>query len=158
MRKQLDAKSLVAYVLSQVLSAIAATWLWKWLTTGLGISNQTAALGSNSVEGAGGVVGALVIEIVLTFIFLFAILGATSDRSNGSVAGLVIGLTLSFVHIVGIPLTGTSVNPARSIGPALFAGGEALTNLWVFIVAPLIGAVLAVLLFNFLSEQRIEKV
>lgn len=153
MRKQLDAKSLVAYVLSQVIGAVAAAGLWKWLTVGLGISDQTAALGSNAVASAGGVLGALVIEVVLTFIFLFAILGATSDRSNGSVAGLVIGLTLSFVHIVGIPLTGTSVNPARSIGPALFAGGSALTDLWVFIVGPLVGAVLAVLVYNFLNEK-----
>jgi len=100
------------------------------------------------VANAGGVGGALLIEIILTFIFIFTILGVTANEKMGSVAGIVIGLTLTFVHIVGIPLTGTSVNPARSIGPALFAGGEALTSVWVFIAAPLIGSALAVITYQ----------
>jgi len=91
---------------------------------------------------------------VLTFIFVFVILGVVSDSSKGSVAGVVIGLTLTFVHIVGIPLTGTSVNPARSIGPAIFARGDALTDLWVFILAPLVGAVLAVIVFKLLKGKK----
>ena len=100
------------------------------------------------MANAGGVGGALLIEIILTFIFIFTILGVTANEKMGSVAGIVIGLTLTFVHIVGIPLTGTSVNPARSIGPALFAGGEALTSVWVFIAAPLIGSALAVITYQ----------
>jgi len=83
---------------------------------------------------------------------VFNILGVTSDEKKGNVAGLVIGSTLIFVHIIGIPLTGTSVNPARSIGPALLAGGSALADLWVFIVAPLVGAAIAALVFNALRK------
>ncbi|WP_310601587.1 aquaporin [Anaerosporobacter sp.] len=91
---------------------------------------------------------------MLTFFFVFTILGVTSDESKSSVAGIVIGLTLTFVHIVGIPLTGTSVNPARSIGPALFAGGDALTNVWVFIVGPFVGAALAAVVFKFFKAKK----
>ena len=91
-------------------------------------------------------------EIVLTFIFVLAILGVTSKVENGAVAGLVIGLSLTLVHILGIGLTGTSVNPARSIGPALFAGGDALKSLWVFIVGPLAGGALAAVCYSLLDE------
>jgi len=97
--------------------------------------------------------GALLIEVVLTFIFVLTILGVTADSSKSSVAGIVIGLTLVFVHIVGIPLTGTSVNPARSIGPAIFAGGDALKDLWIFIVAPLVGAALAALVYQLFKSK-----
>ena len=84
--------------------------------------------------------GALLVEIILTFVFVFTILGVTAKAKTGTVAGLVIGLTLTFVHILGIPLTGTSVNPARSFGPALLVGnGTALSQVWVFIVGPLVG-------------------
>ncbi|MGI5898590.1 MAG: MIP/aquaporin family protein [Christensenellales bacterium] len=157
LRKQLSAKDFLGYVIGQVAGAIVAAALWKLLTTQFAVTDMTGALGSNAVAGAGGIGGALIVEIVLTCIFLFAILGATSDASNGSVAGIVIGLTLTFVHIVGIPLTGTSVNPARSIGPALLSGGAALKDLWVFIVAPLAGAALAVCLFNALKGKKAKK-
>ena len=90
---------------------------------------------------------------VLTCIFLIAILGVTSKESFSSVAGLVIGLTLTFVHIIGIPLTGTSVNPARSLGPAIFTGGEALSQVWVFIVGPFVGAAIAAVIWMFLSAE-----
>lgn len=95
----------------------------------------------------------LIVEIVLTCIFLIAILGVTSKESFSSVAGLVIGLTLTFVHIIGIPLTGTSVNPARSLGPAIFTGGEALSQVWVFIVGPFVGAAIAAVIWMFLSAE-----
>ena len=104
-----------------------------------------------------------VIEGVLTFVFVLAILGVTSKIANGNIAGLVIGLTLTLVHILGIGFTGTSVNPARSVGPALFKGGEALENVWVFIVAPLVGAAFAAIIYRFLdpasvtSEKKAEK-
>ena len=103
---------------------------------------------------AGGIGGALLVEIILTFIFIFTILGVTSNDKMGAVAGIVIGLTLTFVHIVGIPLTGTSVNPARSIGPALFAGGAPLANVWVFILAPLAGAALAAVVYQKLIKHK----
>lgn len=147
MRKKLNAAEFAGYAVSQVLGAIVGAGLLVILA-GMGIADQTGGFGSNGVANAGGVGGALLIEVILTFIFIFTILGVTSDESKGSVAGIVIGLTLTFVHIVGIPLTGTSVNPARSIGPALFAGGDALANVWVFILAPLVGAALAAIVFG----------
>jgi len=137
----------IGYVISQVIGGFLGAGLLKAVSVFAGI-DKTGGLGSNLVAGAGGFSGAFLVEVVLTFIFVLTILGVTADSSKGSVAGIVIGLTLTFVHIVGIPLTGTSVNPARSIGPALFAGGEALTDLWVFILAPLVGAALAALVYR----------
>ena len=153
--KKLSSTDFVGYIVAQSAGAIAGAGLLKTLT-GFGVADLTGALGSNGVANAGGVGGALIVEIVLTFIFIFTILGVTSSKSNGSVAGLVIGFTLTFVHIVGIPLTGTSVNPARSIGPALLAGGDALANVWVFILAPLVGAVLAAVVFNCIVKLKAE--
>ena len=151
LRKKLDTKDFIGYVVAQIAGAVIGAALLK-LLTGFGVQDLTGALGSNGVAGAGGIVGALVVEVILTFIFIFTIIGVTSDESKGNVAGIVIGLTLAFVHIVGIPLTGTSVNPARSIGPALFAGGEALKQVWVFIVGPLVGSALAVLAHKGIRE------
>ena len=152
--KKMTAGDFVGYVVAQVVGAIAGAGLLEIFVAGFGLADKTGGLGTNGVANAGGVGGALLIEVILTFIFIFTILGVTSDEGKGSVAGIVIGLTLTFVHIVGIPLTGTSVNPARSIGPALFAGGQALADLWVFIVAPLVGAALAVLAFKGLQLAR----
>ena len=92
--------------------------------------------------------GGIVVEVVLTFIFVMTILGVTSSKETSHMAGIVIGLALTLVHIIGIPLTGTSVNPARSLAPAIFASGEALAQVWVFIVPPLIGAALAAIVFK----------
>ena len=103
--------------------------------------------------------GALIIEAVLTFVFLIVILGVTDDRhANGKFGGLAIGLTLVLIHLISIPLTNTSVNPARSISQAIFAGGSALSHLWVFIVAPLVGAGLAGLCYKCLGGcKKCEK-
>ena len=150
--KKISTVDFGGYVAAQVLGAIAGACLLKMMV-GFGVKDLTDALGSNGVANAGGIGGAIVIEIILTFIFIFTILGVTSDKNKGSVAGIVIGLTLTFVHIVGIPLTGTSVNPARSIGPALLAGGLALQNVWVFIIAPLAGATIAAVVFNFIKSE-----
>ncbi len=139
--KKLSTTDFIGYVVAQVIGAIIGAGLLKYVSTIVDI-DKTGALGSNSF-GDLGASGAIVVEIMLTFIFIFTILGVTSDASKANVAGIVIGLTLVFVHIVGITLTGTSVNPARSIGPALFAGGDALSQLWVFIIAPLVGSLLA---------------
>ena len=99
---------------------------------------------------------ALVIEIILTFAFILAILGVTDKKENSSVAGLVIGLTLVVIHLIGIPFTGTSVNPARSFGPALFQGGQALTQVWVFIIAPAIGGCLAGVFYNLVLREKLN--
>ena len=101
--------------------------------------------------------GAAIVELVLTFIFVYTILGVTNDESKSNIAGLVIGLTLTFVHLLGIKLTGTSVNPARSLSPAVFAGGDALCQVWVFIVFPLLGATLAAFVFKYLNEKPVSK-
>ncbi len=154
--KKMSAKDFAGYVIAQCIGAIAAAGLLKLVgsmcspaITGLG----TNGFGSASYVGL-GMGGAIVVEIVLTCVFLLAILGVTSSEKTANVAGLVIGLTLAFVHIIGIPLTGTSVNPARSLGPALFAGGQALSQVWVFIVAPLAGAAIAAFIWMFLTSDE----
>lgn len=121
-------------------------------SVGLGADGYGAA--SKIGVGAGG---AFLAEVVLTFVFVYVILCVTRTAGNAAVAGLVIGLTLTLVHIVGIPIDGTSVNPARSLGPALFAGGDALGQLWVFIVAPLAGGVIAAGLYAFFYPREEEK-
>ncbi|MBE6592151.1 MAG: aquaporin [Ruminococcaceae bacterium] len=145
--KKLGAKDFVGYVISQFLGAIAGAAV---LMAFVGKEN---GLGQNGLF-KGDVILSLAIEIVLTFVFVLAILGVTSKIENSNVAGLVIGLTLTLVHIFGIYFTGTSVNPARSFGPALFIGGEALANVWVFIVAPLVGGALAAIVHRFLNSEK----
>jgi len=154
LKKKLSFVDFIGYVGAQVLGAIAAAGLLGFILNQSDVlRDQTGALGSNGIANT-GVLGGIIIEVVLTFIFIFVILGVTSDEKKGSVAGIVIGLTLTFVHIIGIPLTGTSVNPARSIGPALLAGGDALAEVWVFIVGPVVGAALAVGVFCFLTCKK----
>ena len=157
--KRINGKDFVGYVIAQVLGGIAAAGLLKCV--GSMCNPASTGLGTNGYKDASYVglnmTGALVVEIVLTCIFLIAILGVTSKESFSSVAGLVIGLTLTFVHIIGIPLTGTSVNPARSFGPALLAGGEALSQVWVFTVGPLVGAAIAALIWMFLNTESENK-
>jgi aquaporin Z len=153
LKKKLGVADFIGYVAAQIAGAVAAAGLLKLLLS-FGLDDLTGGLGANGVASAGGIGGALIVEILLTFIFIFVILGVTSDESKGSVAGIVIGLTLTFVHIVGIPLTGTSVNPARSLGPAIFAGGSAITDVWVFVVGPLVGAVLAVLVYSLVKPAE----
>jgi len=150
--KRIGVVDFAGYVVSQIIGAICGAALLNASSSMAGV-DLTGGLGSNLAAGAGGIEGALLIEVVLTFIFVLTILGVTADKSKGGVAGIVIGLTLTFVHIVGIPLTGTSVNPARSIGPAIFAGGEALADLWIFIIAPLVGAALAALAYKLFKAK-----
>ena len=144
---KLSVKDFIGYVVAQVAGAIAGAALL------LPIFGADCGFGANALfEGNIGL--SILIEVILTFVFVIAILGVTSKTENGAVAGLVIGLTLTLVHILGIALTGTSVNPARSIGSAVFAGGDALKNVWVFIVAPLAGGVLAAITYKFLSKEQ----
>ena len=117
----------------------------------MAIFGKETGLGSNGLYN-GSIGLSILIEVILTCVFVLAILGVTSKAEYTGVAGIVIGLSLAFVHILGIGLTGTSVNPARSL-VAIFAGGEALGALWVFIVAPLIGAALAAITYNFLAKE-----
>ena len=121
-------------------------------TIGLGADGY----GKSSMIGA-KLGGAFIAEIVLTFLFVFVILAVTRRSSYATVAGLVIGLALTVVHIIGIPIDGTSVNPARSIGPAIFVGGTALSQVWVFIVAPLIGGAVAALVYQVLYPAGEEE-
>ena len=146
----------IGYVISQCLGAVAGTGILKLIFTLGGVEDKTGGLGSNGLAGVNGNAGAgLIVEIVLTFIFVLTIVGVTSKKAgHGSFGGLVIGLTLTLVHIFGIGLTGTSVNPARSLGPAIFAGGDALSSLWVFIVGPFVGAALAAVVYKLLSGKE----
>lgn len=148
---RMSGKDFVGYVVAQVIGAIGGAGLLKMLV-GFGLEDLTGGLGSNG-KALLGTTGSIIVEIILTFIFVFTILGVTAEEDKGSVAGLVIGFTLAFVHIIGIPLTGTSVNPARSIGPALLAGGDALSCVWVFVVGPLVGAALAAAVYALVCKK-----
>ncbi len=130
----MSAKDLGFYVLAQIAGAFAGSGLLE------AIKGDAAGFGANSCASPWT---GIVVEVILTFVFVLTILGVTSKKEFSSCAGIVIGLTLTFVHILGIPFTGTSVNPARSIAPAVLAGGEAFSQIWIFIVAPLAGAALA---------------
>ena len=150
----------VGYVVSQCLGAIAGAGTLKLIFDLGNVTDMTGGYGANGLAGVNGNAGAgVIVEIVLTFIFVLTILGVTSKNAkHGSFGGLIIGLTLVAIHICTIGLTGTSVNPARSLGPAIFAGGSALAQLWVFIVGPLAGAALAALVYKFLEkDDTVEK-
>lgn len=160
MRGGMDTKDLIGYVVSQVIGALVGGIILSAIFAMGGVPDMTGGLGTNGLAGVGNnAIAGLLVEILLTFIFVLTILGVTSSKfTHGSLAGLVIGLTLTFVHILGIGLTGTSVNPARSFGPALvamFQGNAApLGSLWVFIVGPLVGAALAAVVYNFLEADE----
>ena len=156
---RLETKDLLVYIVFQFIGAIigiallvmiinSAPSLGGYAATGLGQNG----FGSASSVGL-DVVGAILVEIILTFVFVFTVLGVTKKAENGAVTGIVIGLTFAFVYLLGIPLTGASVNPARSLAPALFLGGQALEQVWVFILAPVVGAVIAGVLFKGLTSE-----
>lgn len=152
----------IGYVVSQCLGATAGAGvlaaIWK-----LGdIQDKTGGFGSNGVGSLNGSVWAgILVEVVLTFIFVLTILGVTSKKEFGSVAGVVIGFTLTLVHLLGIGLTGTSVNPARSFGPAIVSlisgNGDPLSVLWVFVVGPFVGAALAALVHKCFTCKKCEE-
>ena len=150
----------IGYVISQCIGALVGSGVLALIFSTGSVTDMTGGFGSNGLAGVNGsAVAGLLVEIVLTFIFVTAILGVTSNKaSHGSFGGLVIGLTLVVVHILGIGLTGTSVNPARSFGPAVVAainGNFApIAALWVFIVGPLVGAALAACVYKFLEKEN----
>ena len=154
----LDIRDFVGYVVSQCIGALIGAGVLAAIFTMGNVTDMTNGLGTNGLAGVhGSAVAGLLVEIVLTFIFVTAILGVTSrSAGHGSFGGLVIGLTLTGVHILGIGLTGTSVNPARSFGPAIVASlcgnADPLISLWVFIVGPLVGAALAAIVYRILES------
>ncbi len=149
-RGKLSAKDFAGYVIAQVLGAFAGAALLAWFI------GTDSGLGANGLF-EGNIVKSLAIEVILTFVFVLTILGVTSRSTHAATAGLVIGLTLTLVHILGISFTGTSVNPARSLGPALMlalSGDSAALNVvWVFILAPLAGGALAAGVWKALDDQ-----
>ena len=148
-------KDALGYWCGQIIGGIIAGALLLLLTKVVAAPDLTGALGSNGVANAGGVWGACLVEVIATFIFVLVVLGATDPKVGaGKPAGLAIGLSLILIHLVCINLTGTSVNPARSIGPAIFAGGAALKDLWVFICAPLVGGALSALCWKAFSCEK----
>ncbi|MBO2527123.1 MAG: aquaporin [Clostridiales bacterium] len=148
-------KDFIGYIIAQFAGAIAGAAILG-LIFGWGCGFGANALVSASTPGI-AIGKSIAVEVMLTAVFVYAILGVTSKPEFSKVAGLVIGMSLTLVHILGIGLTGTSVNPARSFGPALFAGGDALCNVWVFIVAPLVGGILAAIVHRILSGKKEEK-
>lgn len=145
----ISVKDALYYIIAQLVGALLGAFVLQQILNGqlAGFSAGEWAYGSNGwgegYQNEYNMTSAFLTEAVLTFLFLFVIFGATSKWGNSGMAGLAIGLTLVLIHLVAIPVTGTSVNPARSFGPALLAGGAALSQLWLFIVAPLVGAILA---------------
>ena len=152
-------KDFCGYIVSQCLGALAGAGILAAIFGLGGLTDATGGFGSNGLAGVNGsIFGGLLVEVVLTFIFVLTILGVTSKKGNhGSFGGLIIGLTLVLVHLFGIGLTGTSVNPARSLGPAIVAAiaGNAspIISVWVFIVGPLVGAVIAAFVYKFLETE-----
>lgn len=156
----MSAKDFIGYVIAQIAGALCGSGLTAAIFTMGGVKDMTGAFGSNGLAGVNGSSAAgMLVEIVLTFVFVLTILGVTSKKADhGSFGGLIIGLTLTLIHIFGIGLTGTSVNPARSIGPAviaMFNGNMVpMSSLWVFICAPIIGASIAAVVYKFLETEK----
>ena len=145
---KMTTKECIRYIISQVIGAFVGSLLLALLLGGF------KTLGANGLGGNTTIWIALVVEVILTFIFTTTILGVTDKKENGHATGIVIGLTLTLVHLFGLRFTGTSVNPARSLAPAILQGGEALSNVWIFIVAPIIGAVLAGLFYKYVLKEK----
>lgn len=149
LNKRIDGKNLGIYTLGQVVGAVFGSLAL------LTITGNNSALGQNVVADGYSLFTGFLVEVILTFIFILVILTVTSDKKgNSNLAGLVIGLTLTLIHFVGIPVTGMSANPARSLAPALLVGGEALSQVWIFILAPIVGGVLAALVAKTLLDTE----
>jgi aquaporin Z len=158
--KRFSVADLLPYVIAQVAGAIAAAGVLYVIASGRAGFDVHAGFASNGYgahsPGGYSLLAGFVAEVVLTAFFIFVIMGATDERAPKALAGVAIGLCLTLIHLVGIPITNTSVNPARSTGPALFAGGWALAQLWMFWVAPLIGGAIGGGLYRMLFGERAE--
>ena len=159
LRKGLKPVEFLFYVIAQIIGAVAGVSLIALIFQMGNVTDMTGGFGSNGLGGVNGSFGAgFLLEVVLTFLFVTAILGVTSDKfKHGSFGGLIIGLTLTFVHLVGIGLTGCSVNPARSLGSAIVAAASGNSDpmgcVIVFIIAPLVGAAIAAVFYNYLEKE-----
>lgn len=151
------ASEILPYIISQVLGAIAGAGVLYLIASGQAGFDINGGLASNGYSdhspGAYTLTSGFVAEVVMTFMFLIVILGSTDERAPKGFAPIAIGLGLTLIHLISIPITNTSVNPARSTGPAIFVGGWALSQLWLFWVAPIIGAVLAGFVYNFIAGK-----
>ena len=152
-----DKKDLLPYIIAQILGAVAGAGILYIIASGksgFAIGNFAAnGYGEHSPDGY-NMLSALVTEIVMTFMFLIIILGATHSKAPKGFAGVAIGLALTLIHLISIPVTNTSVNPARSISQAVFVGGWAVSQLWLFIVAPVVGAIIAGLVYKMISPEK----
>jgi aquaporin Z len=159
--KRFPAAEVVQYVIAQVLGAIAASAVLYVIASGKEGFSTTGGFASNGYgahsPGGYSLLACLVAEIVLTFFFLMVILGSTDKRAPQGLAPIAIGLALTLIHLIGIPVTNTSVNPARSTGPALFVGGWALAQLWLFWLAPIVGAAIAGVVYGVFAEEATPK-
>lgn len=149
---RISAKDAGLYIVFQVIGAILGSAVLYLATSTSGTA--IVGTGANACQAGVSLTGGLVAEIVFTFVFVLVVLGTTAKKGAGQFAGLAIGLSLVLVHLVCIRYTGTSVNPARSIGPALFEGGAALQQLWIFIVGPFVGAAIAALVWKLIEEKE----
>ena len=155
--RRMPTNEAVGYWIAQFLGAILGAAVLKLFVSSFGVTDYTGALGTNAYDnGAINMAGAFVLEILLTAAFVLVILLVTERVAAPGFAGIAIGLALTVVHLVGIPLDGTSVNPARSLGVALFAGGDALGQVWLFILAPLVGSLVAVIIWK-LTRTTVEE-
>lgn len=155
---KISARDTVGYIVAQCIGAVIGAGILLAIASGnAGYAIATGGLGQNGYGALSpmqySMGAAFIAEVVLTFLFLIVIFGSTHAAAPKGFAGIAIGLTLVLIHIVGIPITGTSVNPARSLGPALLVGGEALTQLWLFILAPILGAIIAAIVWKGLFEK-----
>ena len=155
---KIKAKDAVAYIIAQCIGAIIGAGILLIIAEGNPSYSIANGLGQNGFgdfsPGGYSLLACLIAEIVLTAIFLFVIFGSISKDAPKGFAGVSIGFALVFVHLVGIPITGTSVNPARSLGPAFFVGGEAINQLWLFWVAPIVGSIIVAIIWKFVFENK----
>ncbi len=157
--KKINSKDALMYVLFQIIGAIIGAGILYLIAAGVsGYSVSVNGLGQNGYEthspGGYSMISGIIAEVVFTAVFLIVILGSTHKNAPAGFAGIAIGFTLFLIHIVVIPVTGTSVNPARSIGPAVFVGGDALAQLWVFIVAPIVGGIIGAGIWKLLLDRE----
>lgn len=152
------ARDVLPYIFAQLAGAVAGAGILYMIASGKAGFDASAGFAANGYDnyspGGYSLAAALVAELVMTFFFLTVILGATNKRAPQPMAGLAIGLALTLIHLVTIPVTNTSVNPARSTGPAIFVGGWAIRQLWLFWLAPILGAAIAGVAYRFLAEGR----
>jgi len=156
---KIKGRDAIFYVIAQCIGGIAgAGILWAIASGNADFSLAETGLGQNGfgIHSPAGysLAACFIAEVVLSALFLFVIFGSTHEKAPKGFAGLSIGLTLVLIHLVGIPITGTSVNPARSLGPAVFVGGDALSQLWLFIVAPIIGGILAAVIWKYTFDKQ----